>query len=39
MRSAPIVLLRPVAVSEANDSPTDFELDATSVEAAGSVQQ
>jgi hypothetical protein len=39
MRSAPIVLLRPVAVSEANDSPTDFELDATSVEAAGFVQQ
>jgi hypothetical protein len=38
-RGAPIVLARPVAVSEANDSPTDFELDATSVEAAGTVQQ
>ena len=38
-RSAPIILSRPLAVSEANDSPTDFELDATSVEAAGSVQQ
>jgi hypothetical protein len=35
-RSAPIVLLRPLAVSEGNDSPTDFELDATAVEAAGS---
>ncbi len=37
-RSAPIVLSRPLAISEGNDSPTDFELDATSVEAAGAVR-
>jgi hypothetical protein len=38
-RSAPIVLARPLAISEGNDSPTDFELDATSVEAAGALAQ
>ncbi len=38
-RSAPIVLLRPLAISDGNDSPTDFELDATSVEAAGALGQ
>lgn len=37
-RSAPIVLSRPLSVSEANDTTTDFELDATSVEAAGAVR-
>ena len=37
-RSAPIVLSRPLAISEGNDSPTDFELDATSVEAAGALR-
>lgn len=36
-RSAPIVLARPLAISEGNDSPTDFELDAASVEAAGAL--
>lgn len=36
-RGAPIVLLRPLAVSEGNDSPTDFELDASSFEAAGAL--
>jgi len=38
-RSAPIVLARPLSVSEAEDSTTDFELDSTSVEAAGAVAQ
>jgi hypothetical protein len=38
-RSAPIVLARPISVAEAADSTTDFELDATSVEAAGSVAE
>jgi hypothetical protein len=38
-RSAPIVLARPLAISDGNDSPTDFELDATSVEAAGALRQ
>ncbi len=37
-RSAPIVLSRPLSVSEANDTTTDFELDATSVEAAGALR-
>lgn len=36
-RSAPIVLARPISVAEAADSTTDFELDATSIEAAGAV--
>lgn len=34
-RSAPIVLARPLAVSESEDSTTDFELDATIIETAG----
>lgn len=37
-RSAPIILARPLAISEGNDSPTDFELDATSAEAAGALR-
>lgn len=36
-RTAPIVLARPLAVSEGNDSSSDFELDATAIEAAGAL--
>jgi hypothetical protein len=36
-RSAPIVLARPISIAEAADSTTDFELDASSIEAAGAV--
>lgn len=35
LRTAPIVLLRPIAISEGRDSTTDFQLDASLVEAAG----
>lgn len=37
-RSAPIVLTRPISVEEANDTTTDFQLDAASGTAAGAQQ-